>query len=33
MTEIPLTTSGPWIETDRRSLRDGLAAADQRAST
>lgn len=31
MTEIPLTTSGPWSETQRRHLRDSLAAADQRA--
>jgi hypothetical protein len=33
MTEIPLAASGPWSESDRRAMRDALAAADSTANT
>lgn len=33
MTEIPLAASGPWVESERRSMRESLAAADARTAT
>lgn len=33
MTEIPLAASGPWGESERRAMRESLAAADARAAT